>query len=173
MTDVRQGAAEWLEADGYGGFAMGRADGLRTRRYHSLLTVAQRPPTARVTLVNAVEAWITTSEGRFALSSHRYAPDVIHPDGLEHLVAFAGEPWPHWTWRLPSGLEVEQELLVRHGAGAPLVALSWHLRTPSAAELTVRPLLSGRDLHATHHENSAFAFEARTAMDTVSWHPYP
>jgi hypothetical protein len=36
---------EWLETDGLGGFAMGTAGGIRTRRYHGLLTVARRPPT--------------------------------------------------------------------------------------------------------------------------------
>ena len=31
---------EWLEADDLGGFAMGTVSGIRTRRYHALLTVA-------------------------------------------------------------------------------------------------------------------------------------
>jgi glycogen debranching enzyme len=30
-------AAEWLEADGLGGFASGTVSGERTRRYHALL----------------------------------------------------------------------------------------------------------------------------------------
>jgi hypothetical protein len=33
-------AAEWLEADGLGGFASGTVDGIRTRRYHALLLSA-------------------------------------------------------------------------------------------------------------------------------------
>ena len=32
--------AEWLEADGLGGFASGTSTGLRTRRYHGLLLAA-------------------------------------------------------------------------------------------------------------------------------------
>ena len=39
--------AEWLEADGLGGFASGTVGGLRTRRYHGILTPAIHPPTAR------------------------------------------------------------------------------------------------------------------------------
>ncbi|HEY0192191.1 MAG TPA: glycogen debranching enzyme N-terminal domain-containing protein [Kofleriaceae bacterium] len=35
---------EWLETDGVGGFAMGTADGIRTRRYHALLLAATHPP---------------------------------------------------------------------------------------------------------------------------------
>jgi predicted glycogen debranching enzyme len=44
----------------------------------------------------------------------------------------------------------------------------------SALVLKVRPLLSGRDYHALHHENSAFNFSARTSDDhaCASWQPY-
>src|SRR5262249_27138784 len=39
--------AEWLEADGLGGFASGKVSGIRTRRYHALLLTATTPPPAR------------------------------------------------------------------------------------------------------------------------------
>lgn len=140
--------AEWLETDGLGGFAFGRADGVRTRRYHSLLTLATTPPTGRFVLVNGVDAWVETGEGQFAISSQRYAPDVTHPDGADRLVDFSHEPWPTWTYRLPSGEEVIQELVMLRGAS--LVAMSWRLAKPGNARLRVRPLLCGRDIHKTH-----------------------
>ena len=74
---------EWLETDGLGGFASGTANGIRTRRYHALLLTATTPPTGRVTLVDGFDAWIETPNGKFALTSQRYAPDVISPDGAE------------------------------------------------------------------------------------------
>ena len=37
---------EWLEVDGLGGYAMGTADGVRTRRYHAWLVAATQPPEA-------------------------------------------------------------------------------------------------------------------------------
>ena len=37
MTLPGHGRAEWLEADGLGGFASGTTSGVRTRRYHALL----------------------------------------------------------------------------------------------------------------------------------------
>jgi glycogen debranching enzyme len=37
------GEAEWLEADGVGGFASGTVSGVRTRRYHGLLVPATMP----------------------------------------------------------------------------------------------------------------------------------
>ncbi|HKD99382.1 MAG TPA: glycogen debranching enzyme N-terminal domain-containing protein, partial [Planctomycetota bacterium] len=70
---------EWLEADGLGGFASGTVSGIRTRRYHALLLVAKRPPTERVVLVNGFDAWIEKDGRRIAVSSQRYAPDVVHP----------------------------------------------------------------------------------------------
>ena len=36
----------------------------------------------------------------------------------------------------------------------------------------MRPLLSGRDYHSTHHENSAFRFDAERRNDWLVWRPY-
>ena len=72
-------SAEWLEADGLGGFASGTVSGIRTRRYHALLLTATTPPAGRMVLVNGFDAWVETPDGTFAISSQRYAPDVVHP----------------------------------------------------------------------------------------------
>ena len=170
-----QSKAEWLEANGLGGFAFGRADGVRTRRYHATLAVATTPPTGRVVLVNGFDAWIETSGGRFALTSQRYAPDVTHPDGASRIARFTRDPWPTWTYVLPGGLEVVHELIAVHRTS--LVALSWRLDLATDAQLEdarliVEPYLSGRDVHATHHENGAFRFDAQVAGRQVTWQPY-
>jgi predicted glycogen debranching enzyme len=163
--------AEWLESDGLGGFASGTATLARTRRYHGLLLPALTPPTGRIMLVNGLEAWVDTPSGRYAISAQRYAPDVVHPDGARRVVSFRHEPWPQWTLRLEDGTEIEQELFASHGA--PLTAISWRLLQPRpGVTLSVRPLLSGRDYHATHHENAAFRFAAAAAAERVTWHPY-
>ncbi len=169
--------AEWLEADGLGGFASGTVSGIRTRRYHALLLHARTPPTGRMVLVNGFDATLDTASGSVALSSQEYAPDVVHPDGASRLVAFSADPWPRWTWALPGGARVEQELFVPQGWS--LTALVWRLvahdglapRPP--ALLRVRPFLSGRDYHALHHENGAFRFEPDVKDDLLVWRPYP
>ena len=162
---------EWLEADGLGGFASGTAAGIRTRRYHALLLVARTPPSSRVVLVNGVEAWVESAGGRFALSSHRYAPGVIHPDGASRLTEFTTEPWPTWTYRLEDGLEIVHGVMALRDV--PAVALSWRLVTPvHGVRLSVRLLMSGRDLHALHRENGAFRFDAVSDGSAVSWRPY-
>ena len=55
-TTPPPGEAEWLEADGLGGFASGTVSGVRTRRYHGLLVPATMPPAGRTILVNGFEA---------------------------------------------------------------------------------------------------------------------
>jgi predicted glycogen debranching enzyme len=171
VSAVFAGSAEWLEADGLGGFASGRADGVRTRRYHALLLASATPPTERAVLVSGVDASVRTADGEWAISSQRYTPDVTAPDGATRLVSFTREPWPTWTYRLPNGLQVIHELVVRRGA--PLVALSWRTSAPVAATLVVRPFLSGRDTHATQHENGAFDFTPIRDAGRVRWRPYP
>jgi predicted glycogen debranching enzyme len=203
--------AEWLEADGLGGFASGTVAGVRTRRYHALLLAATTPPTGRMALVNGVEAWLETPAGLFPLSAQRYTPDLVWPDGARRIADFAAEPWPRWTFRAEDGTEVSQEVVACHERGH--VVLRWRLLSPPSVaspdrlgrrrtgwgkgpqplsvqrraptpfrpetgtdrpvRLMVRPLLSGRDYHALHHENPGFDFRAEVAGACVLWRPYP
>jgi predicted glycogen debranching enzyme len=162
---------EWLEADGLGGFASGTSSGIRTRRYHALLLTAMTPPTGRVVLVNGFDAWADTPAGSFALSTQRYAPDVLHPDGVAHLTQFTMAPWPTWQYELADGTRVMQELFVQHGTSATIVV--WTLvRAAGPVVLRVRPFLSGRDYHSMHHENGAFRFEAERRDAMIAFRPY-
>ncbi len=184
--------AEWLEADGLGGFASGTVSGIRTRRYHALLLPATTPPTGRVVLVNGFDAWVDVPSATYALSSQAYGPDVVHPDGATRIESFEPEPWPHWEFRLEDGTRIAHEIFVPHGS--PVVALSWRLLSQASGSgrgaskrgplpsdgitLSVRPFFSGRDYHSLHHENPVFRFEPegsaggdRSATRLV-WHPY-
>jgi predicted glycogen debranching enzyme len=163
-------STEWLEADGLGGFASGTTNGERTRRYHALLLVAATPPTGRMVLVSGLEVFIETPAARFAISTQRYVPDVVYPDGASRIFDFQLEPWPKWTYRLPDGAEVTQEIFVPHGN--PACMLRWNFTGSQPATLVVRPLLSGRDYHSLHHENHAFRFEPENCNGWLVWHPY-
>ncbi len=163
-------AAEWLEPDSLGGFASGTAGLIRTRRYHALLLCATEPPSGRMVLVNGIEAWVETPGGRFAISSQRYAPDVIYPDGASRIAEFTPAPWPRWVFALPGGIEIEHGIVVQPGRAS--TAMYWHMRSGKAAMLEVRPLVSGRDYHSLHHENPAFNFAAETAGSRVMIRPY-
>jgi predicted glycogen debranching enzyme len=164
--------AEWLETDGLGGFASGTVNQVRTRRYHALLLAAVNPPADRFVLVNGLEVWVDTPRGAFALTSHRYVPDVLFPDGVKRIKNFEDAPWPHWTFQLEDGTVIEQELLIKKGS--PMTALRWKLKTPvKGVSLSVRPLLSGRDYHLLHRENSFFKFTPVIHQNQVEWKPYP
>jgi predicted glycogen debranching enzyme len=162
---------EWLEADGLGGFSSGTASGTRTRRYHALLLPAATPPTGRVALVNGFDAWVDTPRGSFPISSQRYAPGVVHPDGARRIESFTAEPWPRWRFRLEDGTAVEQEIFVPKGVS--MAVLSWRLAAPTeGVVLRVRPFLSGRDYHALHRENASFRFDAEGGGGRIIWRPY-
>jgi predicted glycogen debranching enzyme len=164
-------AAEWLEADGLGGFASGTVSGERTRRYHALLLAAISPPSSRVALVNGIEAWVDTEAGHCAISTQRYLPDVTYPEGWRSIVAFAHRPWPSWQFRLSDGTVIVQEVFVVCGGEGTV--LRWRRAAGSGACcLRVRPLLSGRDYHALHRENGAITFDSLVQGGNVSWRLY-
>ena len=162
---------EWLETDGLGGFASGTAAGVRTRRYHALLLAATTPPTARMVLVNGVDAWLETPSGTRALTSQRYEPSVMSPDGLARLQSFTTDPWPSWRYVLDDGTQIEHEVMAVRGT--PTVVVSWKVtHTAGPCTLAVRPFLSGRDYHSLHHENGAFQFQPLCNPGRLTWHPY-
>ncbi len=162
---------EWLETDGRGGFACGTASGLRTRRYHGLLIAAAKPPAGRFVLVNGFDAWVRSSDEVRAISSQRYPPDVVQPDGLKRLKRFVYKPWPRWTFVLEDGVEIGQEIFIAKESGATVV--SWRLLTPrEGVTLALRPFFSGRGYHDLHRENPAFRFDPEIRGQELLWRPY-
>jgi len=163
--------AEWLEADGLGGFASGTVGGLRTRRYHALLLAARHPPADRIVLVGGMDAWVETPRGRFPITSQRYGPGVVSPLGGRRLEAFSIRPWPRWSFVLDDGTRLDHELFVPKGSAATV--LTWRAAGAAAdTRLVVRPFLAGRDYHALHHENGHFRFDADLEPGRVTWRPY-
>ena len=161
---------EWLETNGRGGFASGTIAGANTRRYHALLLTACRPPTDRYVLVNHVEEWICIGSEAFSLSTNLY-PGAVHPHGYTHCTSFSSIPWPTWTYAC-HGSKVQREILsVR---GRDVVIVRWKLiDTPHVpVVLRVRPMLTGRDYHALHHENGSLSTEAMISQQCVTWSPY-
>lgn len=162
---------EWLEADGLGGFASGTVGGVRTRRYHGLLLCSLKPPQDRRLLVQGFVAWVETAAGRAELWPQAYGGFLREAD--TELVSFSHEPWPTWRLRTSLGPMIEVELFVPRGR--PAAALRLRLAEPfdGAVKLSLRPLMSGRDFHALHHENPAFFFDAQVEGELVRFTPYP
>ncbi|PYL47279.1 MAG: glycogen debranching protein, partial [Verrucomicrobia bacterium] len=119
-----------------------------------------------------------------AISSQRYGPDVVHPDGASRIESFEYEPWPRWRYRIDNDLTIEQELFVPKGESA--VFVSWRVvagiddagqpASPTSAtadvKLRVRAFLSDRDFHSTHHENGSFKFSADQSGERVTFQSY-
>ena len=42
-----------------------------------------------------------TGSASFPITTQRYAPDVLHPDGASRIAGFTREPWPTWEFELP------------------------------------------------------------------------
>ncbi len=161
---------EWLETNGRGGFSSGTVAGPNTRRYHALLLIARNPPVDRFVLVNHLEEQVEMGGQSVALSANCY-PGAIHPDGYQRCIGFSSDPWPIWTYDV-GGAQVIREIFCPQGRD--LVVIRWHLAAAKgeAAKLAVRPMLSGRNYHATHHENNGLWAGVMRGSGPVSWHPY-
>lgn len=167
--DALREGMEWLEADGLGGFASGAATGVRTRRYHALLLTATTPPTGRMVLVNGVEAWLERDGSAEFLTRQRYGGGAV--TGGADTESFTHTPWPTWVYRLRDGTRIEHQLCVRRGRAC--VVASWRVVSgPDNIVLRVRPLLSGRDYHALHHENGTADMRGVQDGSFVRWKLY-
>jgi predicted glycogen debranching enzyme len=161
---------EWLETNGCGGFASGTVAGANTRRYHGLLVVALPPENHRYVLVNHLEEWLCIDGQEFPLTTNVY-PGVIHPQGYCHCVSFSSTPWPTWTFAF-NDHTVTREIFCVWGQSRLVVR--WKLLKPAtdSIKLRVRPMLTGRDYHALHHENGALSHDATITENWVTWQPY-
>lgn len=161
---------EWLETNGRGGFASGTVAGANTRRYHALLLVARKPPDERFVLVNHLDEWLDVDGQSIPLSTNLY-PGIVHPAGYALCTAFQSTPWPTWTFEYHA-IVLQREIL--YLSGRDLVIVRWKLLATNgtSAIIRVRPMLSGRDYHWTHHENEALSPNAVIEEGRVMWQPY-
>jgi predicted glycogen debranching enzyme len=161
---------EWLETNGRGGFSSGSVAGPNTRRYHALLLIARNPPVDRFVLVNHLDETVEMGGQSVSLSTNCY-PGAIHPDGYQRCIGFSADPWPTWTYDV-GGAQVVREIFCPQGRD--MVVIRWHLAAADgqAAKLVVRPMLSGRDYHSTHHENNGLWPGVMRGNESVSWQPY-
>ncbi len=172
------GAHEWVLTNGLGGYAMGTACGVPTRRYHGLLIASMSPPVDRVLALHSLVETVTIPRGPQGeivapLAAYRFASGVIHPHGNDHLISFersvanGGEDACHWTWTVGSagdGVEVLKSLSMANGANA--IRVRYCVKSSRPVRLSVRPLVGLRDHHHLLRKGEA-GFEVR-ALDQRS-----
>ncbi|NUT19152.1 MAG: amylo-alpha-1,6-glucosidase [Hamadaea sp.] len=148
-TDLYAGTQrEWLVTDGLGGYAMGTVSGLRTRRYHGLLIMADPVdgPARRQLGLASLDATITLESGRaIKLGVHEWADGSVDPSGHELLAEFdLADGIPRWRWQIGS-VVIEREIAMRHGE--PSVAVVHRLVSGGPVDLTLSVLGTWRDVH--------------------------
>jgi predicted glycogen debranching enzyme len=170
---------EWLVADGLGGYAMGTIAGLRTRRYHGLLVVADGSPAARMLGLAALDPVLVVGDARYRLAADEWADGSVDPRGNELLVSFdLDDGVPRWRWQV-GAIRVERELAMAHGS--PVVGVVHRLLAadrPVRLELT--PLCTWRSVHGERFANGdpaiertadGFSFEGEYRVSGDGWQP--
>lgn len=143
---------EWLLTDGLGGFAMGTALGMNTRRYHGLLISPHRPPVDRLMLLNAIVISVTTEpetehERTYRINTFEFAPACIHPQGYEYLHAFERSPASvAWEYRIDD-IALRVELAPRWRIGG--IDMRFTIRSQEHQPVTLRlaPLMRLDSFH--------------------------
>ena len=143
---------EWLLTNGIGGFAMGTALGVPTRRYLGLLVASMAPPVQRELMLHGfVETVVlepgTPRERMVDLSSFRFAGcEGDHPQGYVHCVEFEKGTSCRWLFRAGDAEIVKTVHLYRDRNA---VAVEYTVRSGAGiARLFVRPLVAMRDAHS-------------------------
>ena len=148
LGDLAAGAnREWLLTDGLGGYAMGTAAGLRTRRYHGLLTVATGPGATRWLGLAALDPVIVHGDARIHLATHRWHDGTVAPRGYRWLSSFtlSAGVVPVWRWQI-GDVVLERTIAMLHGR--PAVAVVDRLvRAPGPVRLELEALCTWRDAH--------------------------
>jgi predicted glycogen debranching enzyme len=162
---------EWLETNGIGGFASSTVIGLNTRRYHSLLTAALRPPGGRVVLLSKVEETLEIGGSRHDLGTNQYL-GAVHPRGYPRLESFKLAPFPTLTFAV-EGVEIEKSVFMVYGKNTTVIQYRVRGGSPGMS-LELRPLIAFRDYHSLTHENEGLDRSLQVHdHNLVSVRPYP
>jgi predicted glycogen debranching enzyme len=155
-TDPVTGATgEWLLTDGLGGYAMGTASGLRTRRYHGLLVVTTDggvpvtrpgPVAARHLALAALDPVVVIGDRRVRLATHEWADGAVDPRGSALLASVEVRPGSVVHRWVVGEVVVEREVaMVR---GRPAVGVVHRIvRGPALLRLQLTALGTWRDAH--------------------------
>ncbi|MBL8729122.1 MAG: glycogen debranching enzyme family protein [Planctomycetes bacterium] len=135
-------AAEWLLADGRGGYACGTAADLPMRRYHGLWVARPEDSARRCLAVAGLDERLVDG-GRETSLLHAHWAALPQPSPPAAAVAFALRPCPAWAFRTATAT-LERAVLLRAAddAGAePMLFVRWRNLGGRPVRLVVRPLL--------------------------------
>lgn len=165
---------EWLLTQGGGGFALGTATGVNTRRYHGLLVAATQPPVGRVVVLNQLfEQLELERDGKthtLEFGGCQFIDDgkpVVAPDCLPLLKRFDRGLDAVWSYQW--GQLTFTRRLVLHD-GQPACTVHYDITGLSAvctsARLRVRPMVSLRDFHSLERRDDD-RFNVQANSDSI------
>jgi glycogen debranching enzyme len=146
---------EWLLTNGLGGYAMGTALGVNTRRYHGLLVAATKPPVGRVVALHSMieQLVIPREDGTeeiIDLSTQQFVggdgKPMLHPNGWRHLRRLSVDDSTATTEWDTGRCVVARTLQVAHDENALRIRYEI-LGLSSTWKLVVRPMFGSRDFH--------------------------
>jgi predicted glycogen debranching enzyme len=144
---------EWLLTNGIGGYAMGTALGVNTRRYHGLLVAATNPPVGRIVALHSLLEQILVDDQTIDLSAQQFGEDcMLHPAGYQQLGEFRFEPnrAAHWIFRA-AGMRITKTLAVLPGRNG--LTLKYEVEgARKRTFLRLRPFTPLRDFHSLLHD---------------------
>lgn len=172
---------EWLLTNGIGGFASSTIAGINTRRYHSLLTAALKPPVERVVTVSKLDEFIHQGSEIFPLCANEFGDGTISPHGFRSISRFYLESLlPVWEFNIQSAI-LEKRIWMQHGENKTFIRYTL-LKSNSPIQLILRPLCCFRDFHSHQHgpqpfnlhsSNTSFTLTFGQDTDSASLHAIP
>lgn len=128
---------------------MGTVSGLRTRRYHGLLTAAGAHPGDRRVALVTLDPVVDVNGTRIELGTHEWASGVISPTGYQMLESFAlVHGLPRWRWRIGETV-IDRTLAMTHGR--PAVGVVHRLVAGPPVTLTLNAVGTWRDAHGERY----------------------
>ncbi len=173
-----QFSREWLETNGIGGFASGTVAGANSRRYHAFLCAATRAPQERAILVAKIEETLRVGDQNFELGAN-FWPGTISPRGDRFLTSFTLDPLPRWVYEIPlenealenETLTLEKTVWMPHESNTTIA--QYRILSGPPCQISVRPFVTGRDYHSTHHANADFNPKTEVFSGRMTMQPYP
>lgn len=128
---------------------MGTLSGLRTRRYHGLLTVAASHPGDRRVALVSLDPAIEINGTRHLLGTQEWTSGAISPAGHLLLESFTLDTGlPIWRWRIGETVLERRLAMVR---GRPAVGVTHRLLAGPPVTLTVAAVGTWRDAHGERY----------------------
>ncbi|MCA9530541.1 MAG: glycogen debranching enzyme family protein [Myxococcales bacterium] len=167
--EVDLGGLEWLATNQRGSFALGSADRVPRRKYHSLLTARGAQDHEALDVLLEVEEWVEHEGVWHGLHALDWGEGKVEPRGDRLLRSFG--PGPRWVYEL-GPLRITRVVALDPDRDG--VCVGYHLAGASApVRVRLRPLLRCRPLHRLTFANPALDGSVReTPRGDVSLRPY-